>query len=375
MKIKILTVLVVLGLFLSACGGAKATEPAVAIEPAVATEPASGGGGTVTLIIPEEPALLNYFASDAAIVRQAAEATSMTGLVTIDEKGEFVPMLAAELPTAENGGLSSDYLTVTWKLKPGLMWSDGKPITSDDIKFTWEVLSNPKSGALVGTTGFDQITGVETPDDTTAVLTYSSPYPGYLDQFAYGLFPRHAAGKPEDMANWEWNRNPVGAGPFILSSWESGQSLTFARNPNYFEEGKPYLDTLVFRIVPEPAAQTAMMLQGEAQVHLWPGEVKAQYDELLKGKATQVLVPGIWNTAIDFNLSAPFDGDPGPTPPHPILGDLRVRQAIAHAIDYDALVNDVLEGSVSPSTNPFAYGWYKCDLPHPFPYDVYHLNK
>jgi peptide/nickel transport system substrate-binding protein len=369
MKIKILTVLVVLGLFLSACGGAKATEPAVA------TEAASDGGGTVTLIIPEEPALLNYFASDAAIVRQAAEATSMTGLVTIDEKGEFVPMLAAELPTAENGGLSSDYLTVTWKLKPGLMWSDGKPITSDDIKFTWEVLSNPKSGALVGTTGFDQITSVETPDDTTAVLSYSSPYPGYLDQFAYGLFPRHAAGKPEDMANWEWNRKPVGAGPFILSGWESGQSLTFARNPNYFEKGKPYLDTLVFRIVPEPAAQTAMMLQGEAQVHLWPGEVKAQYDELMKGKATQVLVPGIWNTAIDFNLSAPFDGDPGPTPPHPILGDLRVRQAIAHAIDYDALVNDVLEGSVSPSTNPFAYGWYQCDLPHPFPYDVAKANQ
>ncbi len=376
MKIKVLTVLVVLGLFLSACGGTKATEPAaVATEPAAATEAASGGGGTVTLIIPEEPALLNYFASDAAIVRQAAEATSMTGLVTIDEKGEFVPMLAAELPTAENGGLSSDYLTVTWKLKPGLMWSDGKPITSDDIKFTWEVLSNPKSGALVGTTGFDQITSVETPDDTTAVLTYSSPYPGYLDQFAYGLFPRHAAGKPEDMANWEWNRNPVGAGPFILSSWESGQSLTFARNPNYFEEGKPYLDTLVFRIVPESAAQTAMMLQGEAQVHLWPGEAPAEYNKLLEGKAKVVLVPGIWNTAIDFNLSAPFDGDPGPTPPHPILGDLRVRQAIASAIDYDTLINDVLPGIAFPSTNPFAYGWYQCDLPHPFPYDVAKANQ
>ncbi len=93
MKIKVLSMLVVLGLFLSACGGAKATEPAAATEAAVS-------GGTVTLIIPEEPALLNYFASDAAIVRQAAEATSMTGLVTIDVNGDFVPVLATELPIA-----------------------------------------------------------------------------------------------------------------------------------------------------------------------------------------------------------------------------------------------------------------------------------
>ncbi len=369
MKIKFLSVLVVLGLFLSACGGAKATEPAVATESAVSV------GGTVTLIIPEEPALLNYFVSDAAIVRQAAEAVSMTGLVTIDENGEFVPVLATELPTVESGGLSSDYLTVTWKLKPDLKWSDGKPLTSDDIKFTWEVLSNPNSGALVGVGGFDQITSVETPDETTAVLTYSSPYPGYLDQFAYGLFPRHATGAPEEMANWEWNRKPVGAGPFVLSDWSSGQSLTFTRNPYYFEEGKPYLDFLVFRIVPEPAAQTALMLQGEAQVHLWPGEFKDEYDQLLAGKATQQLVPGIWNMAIDFNLSAPFDGDPAATPPHPILGDLRVRQAIASAIDYDTLINDVLQNAVSPSTNPFAYGWYKCDMPRPFPYDVAKANQ
>jgi peptide/nickel transport system substrate-binding protein len=78
--------------------------------------------------------------------------------------------------------------------------------------------------------------------------------------------------------------------------------------------------------------------------------------------------------AIDFNLSAPFDGDPGPTPPHPILGDIRVRQAIASAIDYDTLINEVLPG-VSPSTNAFPYGWYECELPRPFPFDVDKANQ
>ncbi|MBK8421938.1 MAG: hypothetical protein IPL17_24625, partial [Anaerolineales bacterium] len=84
------------------------------------------------------------------------------------------------------------------------------------------------------------------------------------------------------MANWEWNRNPVGAGPFIVSNWASGESITMTRNPNYYETGKPYLDSLVFAIVPEPAAQIAMMLNSEAQMQLWPGEFKADYDELLK---------------------------------------------------------------------------------------------
>jgi peptide/nickel transport system substrate-binding protein len=363
MKLKLFTLFVLLGLVLSACSGggnAETTEPA----------PGGEGGGTVVLILPEEPTTLNIYLADAAIVRQVADATSMTGLVTIDETGNFVPVLAEGLPT-----ISDDHLTVTWKLMADLKWSDGEPITSDDIRFTVEVLSNPDSGAVSGTSGFDLIANVETPDDLTAVLTYSEPYPGYLDQFAYGLLPRHATGAPEDMVNWEWNRAPVAAGPFVVSNWESGKRITLTRNPNYYEEGKPYLDEAVFEIVPEPSAQTAMMKNSEAQFHLWPGEFKADYDELLAGTAQQYLIPGIWNMAIDFNLSAPFDGDPGADAPHPILGDIRVRQAIAHAINYEGLQQDVLQGSVGDSTNPFAYGWYKCELPRKHGFDVEAANK
>ncbi len=112
------------------------------------------------------------------------------------------------------------------------------------------------------------------------------------------------------------------------------------------------------------------MKQGEAQVHLWPGEDKVDYDAVMGGTAAQQLVPGIWNMAIDFNLSKPGDDDPSASAPHPILGDIRVRQAISHAIDYDTLIADVLNGQVSPSTNPFAYGWYKCDIPRKYNFDV-----
>ena len=359
-------------LLLAACSSGPTVAPAAA--PAAATQPAvpvAGGGGTVFLIIPEEPTTLNYYASDAAIVRQVADATSMTGLDIVNEKGEFVPVLAAELPTAANGGLAADHLSVTWKLQPGLKWSDGKPVTADDIKFTWEVLSNPNAGVLSGTGGIDLIAGIETPDELTAVVKYSAPYAGYLAQFASGLLPRHATGKPEEMSSWAWNRKPVGAGPFMVTEWASGESITLQRNPNYYQAGKPHLDKLIFRIVPEPAAQLALMMQGETQVQLWPGiDDVAEYAKTVGNKAQEVLVPGVWNMAIDFNLSKPFDKDTGAAPPHPMLGDLRVRQAIAHAIDYDTLIKDVLRNTVKPSTNPFAYGWYQCDLPRAYSFDV-----
>jgi len=331
-------------------------------------------GGTVVLILPEEPTTLNMYMSAAAVVRQVADATSATGLVTVDENGEFQPVLATELPTLENGGLSEDLLTVTWNLRPGLLWSDGEPLTSDDVKFTWEAVSHPDSGAVIAE-GFNQIESVETPDELTAVVTYSEPFAGYLNQFTYGVLPRHATGAPEDMMNWDWNREPVGAGPFVLSEWKAGESITLERNPYYFEEGKPRLDELVFVIVPEPAAQTAMMMRGEAQVHLWPGEEEEEeYNELLGDMGAQITVPGTWNMAIEFNMSQPFDDDPGPTPPHPILGDIRVRQAIASAIDYETLLAQVMPNT-APSTNPFAYGWYECDIARQYPYDPDTANQ
>jgi peptide/nickel transport system substrate-binding protein len=369
-----------MGLLLSACATATTQAPVVTkaasqepvvVEPTTAPPVESPSGGTVVLIIPEEPTTLNYFLADAAIVRQVADATSMTGLVLVDENGEFQPVLAAELPTEENGGLSADKLTVTWKLLPDLKWSDGQPITSDDVKFTWEALANPTSGALAGTGGISQIASIDTPDALTAVIHYSTPYAGYLDQFASGILPRHAAGDPADMSNWEWNRQPVGAGPFIVTEWTSGESIIMEPNPYYYEAGKPYLDKLIFQVVPEPATQIALMKQGDAQVQLWPGiDSVEDYALQVGGNAHEELVPGVWNMAIDFNLSKPFDGDPGPTPPHPILGDIRVRQAISSAIDYDTLIRDVLQNTVSPSTSPFAYGWYQCDIARVYPYDV-----
>jgi peptide/nickel transport system substrate-binding protein len=357
MRNKLFVLVIVLAFIFSACGGGAAST-----EAPVSGSPSSGG--TVVFVISEEPAGLNRYLADAAILYQVSDAT-VIGLTTPNEKGEYTPRLAASLPE-----LSEDKKTVTWKLREGLKWSDGQPLTSDDIVFTWETISNPASGAFNATGGFDLIESIDTPDELTAVVHYSEPYVGYVGQFAAGLLPRHATGTAETMTTWEWNMKPVAAGPFVVTDWRSGESITMERNPNYYEEGKPYLDKLVFRIAPEPAAQTALMVSGEAQVHLWPSEDKVDYDALMNGSAVQVLVPGIWNMALDFNLSKPGDDDASASAPHPILGDIRVRQAISHAIDYDSLINDVFNAQIQSSTSPFAYGWYKCDIPRMYNFDV-----
>lgn len=356
------TLLALSSFMLAACGvSAPASTEASDAGPAT-----QASGGQVVLIIPEEPATLNQYLAVAAIVRQVADATT-AGLTTVDADGNFVPVLAAELPTVENGGVSEDYLTVTWKLKPDLKWSDGEPLTSDDLKFTWEAVSHPESGAVLSL-GFDLIDDVETPDPLTAVVKYNAINQAYLQQFMFGILPRHATGEPAEMQTWAWNRQPVSAGPFIVSEWNSGDNIIMDRNPNYYLEGQPHLDRLIFRIVPDPGAQLAMMVQGEGQVHLWPGEDKEVYDSTTAGLAELQEIPGQWHMALRFNLSQPFDNDPGLQPPHPILGDLRVRQAIAHAIDYETILNDVNPGTF-PATSPLAYGWYQCNLPRPYEYD------
>jgi len=325
-------------------------------------------GGTVVLLIPEEPTSLNLYLAEAGIVRQVADAI-IEGLVGFDPNGQYYPVLAAELPTRENGGISENFLIITWRLKPGLNWSDGEPITSDDIKFTWEAISNPESGALQ-TGGFSLIDRIETPDELTAVVYYKQFYVGYLGQFRLGVIPRHAAGAPADMLKWEWNRAPVASGAFMVDEWIPGQRITMKPNPYYREEGKPYLSRLEFRIVPAYETQLAMMKSGEAHVQVWPAESKTEWDRIMEGMAEQVVVPGLWNMEMNFNLSRPYDGDPGPNPPHPILGDLRVRQAIAYGINYDYIINDVMRGEVLPSYSPFEYGWYKCDIQRPYPTDI-----
>jgi peptide/nickel transport system substrate-binding protein len=322
-------------------------------------------GGNVRHLIYEDPDTLNFIIGGTSIGRQVYQ-TLVEGLVGVNPDGDFYPILAAELPTHDNGGVSEDNLTVTWKLKSGVTWSDGEPFTSDDVLFTYEAATSADS--LIAER-FSKITSIEAPDEETVVINYSEIDVGYIESwrntYGCGIIPRHATGEIDQITRWDWNRAPIGTGPFVLSEWVAGDHVTVVRNDNYHIAGRPHLDRIDFLIVPSEEARAQMMLQGDAEIMLWPGET---YNEDFENAPNVELgtVPGVWSTRLFMNLSRTFDDDPGPEPPHTLLGDLRVRQAISMAIDRNRIVDDILDGRVTLANSPHIIGWNACDQD---PYD------
>lgn len=327
-------------------------------------ETAEMDGGRVVVLLSEDLEVMNPYLTTALVTGQVTEAV-IEPLVQPDANGEYQPVLAERVPTEASGDVTNDGKTVTWKLKEGVTWSDGTPFTSADVLFTYEAAANAESGS-VRSSSFGGIESIEAPDDHTVVINYTEFNSSFLDQFQWGILPA-SAGDPANMLNWDYNRQPLGTGPFMVDEWVSGDRIVMSRNPNYREAGKPHLDQLIFQIVPSEEVRVQMMLGNDAQVMLWPDstlrDVWAEADNV-----ELQLAPGIYILRLFLNLSQPGDGDPGPGTPHPILGDPVVREALALAIDYDAIVNDLAEGRVDRATSPFALGWYDCDIPGD-PYD------
>ena len=321
-------------------------------------------GGTIRFLLYEDPNTLNPILGWTTIAIQVINAIS-EGLTENAPDGSFVPILASEMPTLENGGVSEDLLTVTWKLKEGVTWSDGEPFTSDDVLFTWEAASDAANGSAFST-DYELISGIETPDEHTVVVTYSAFNAGYLDQFPW-IIPRHATGDVTGMRDWDFNRAPVGTGPFKLDEWASGEYLALSANENYREEGKPYLEGLTFLVIPDESVRTAMMIEESAEVMLWAGQ-EADEQVSASGVGTPRIAPGVWVVEMRFNLSMPFDDDPGPEPPHPILGDIRVREAITMAVNRDRINHELITGTVFELDSPLQVGWMGCEV-EPFTYD------
>ncbi len=314
-------------------------------------------GGSATVLLPEDLPTLNPYLSTAFITMQVSPAV-IEPLITVAPDGEYVPVMADRVPTPENGDVSEDGLTVRWTLKPGLTWSDGEPVTADDVVYTYEAATQGAGSVRGGV--FAKVTSVTALDDAVAEVAYSEFDSSFLDLFQYGILPRHATGELSDMASWDYNRAPIGTGPFVLEAWRAGDRILFARNDAYREAGKPYLDQLVFMVVPSEETRVAMMVRGDAQRMLWPG---ANQRDALESAANvrYELVPSIYILRMFLNLGEHGNPVVGQAP-HPILGDLRVRQALSYGIDYDTIIDVLAEGRVQRSHSPFELGWYKCEV-------------
>jgi peptide/nickel transport system substrate-binding protein len=321
---------------------------------AMGVSAASAAEKVVTMGIYQEPENLNTYIGVQTVITYVHKPFAEY-LIDVNEKGEYVPVLAAEIPSVENGGVSEDGLTITYKLKKGIQWSDGQPFTSADVKFTWEALINPKN-LVKSRSGYELIESVETPDDHTAVVKYKEFYAPYLTRFA-PVLPKHILGKLDNMNDAPYNRMPVGTGAFRVTEWVSGDHITMEKNPHYREADKVKIDKLFFKIIPSREVGIAQIQAGDVD-GVWD-LIEAQIPMMEKNPEISLcLSNALVSERLIMNHSTPLPPNNGnPDYPHPILADLRVRQAIQYAIDKDTIIDKLLYGKARPGTTEIPDGW------------------
>ncbi len=305
----------------------------------VAEEPAHGGSVRVALF--QEPSILNpYLIKQGAATRVMK--TILEGLLGIDPEGNYYPILAREVPTIGNGGVSEDGLEVTYLLKSDILWSDGDPVRAQDVVFTWNAIMNPEN-QVITRSGYDKIESIEAIDDVTVVIRFAEFYAPYLTLFEYVL-PEHVLGSTPDINSADFNRSPVGTGPFMVDEWAPGDYIILTPNPYYREAGKPYLDQLIFKIVPSRETGVSMLKTGEVEV-MWDlvADLIPQIEE--EEHLDLWVSPSINIERLILNLA------------HPALGDIKVRQAINVAIDKQQIVEAFLFGQGKLINSPIPIGW------------------
>ena len=306
---------------------------ATVADPADAQAPRKGG--RVVVVSAQEPkTLLPHL--DLLTLSREVQRLVFDGLLTLDDKGEYVPRLAAEVPTVDNGGVSADARVYTFKLRPGIKWQDGTPFTAADVEYTWKLITDPKVPVPTRVVWQD-VQRVETPDPHTVRVHFAKPSLAFLGTVASDrgyIVPRHLL-EGKDVAASELNRKPVGTGPFIVKEWAAGSHVLLARNPDYREAGKPSLDEILVRIVPGTAGQRAFLQRGEADLQLHVPTADAAF---VRGLADYRLVVAPSYAWWHFWLNTE----------DPVLKDRAVRQALAHGLDKAAITSTVMGGIVQP---------------------------
>jgi peptide/nickel transport system substrate-binding protein len=262
-------------------------------------------------------------------------------LVSVDESGKReVPELARTVPTLENGGISRDGLTLTYHLRRGVRWQDGVPLTSRDVKFSWSAIVNPRNDVLEQT-GYSLVKSVDTPDDATVVFHMKQPFAPAVDTlFAesdapYAVVPEHILAKYPDINSIPFNSAPIGSGPYKFKEWVRGDHLTLVRNDDYFL-GKPKLDQIVVSFVPDENTEVNELRTHEID---WQFEASEEEYRQLRALPDTELILQKRNEYARLEMNAK----------HPPLDDVRVRRAVAYAIDRRKLTDDLTFGSAEPA--------------------------
>jgi peptide/nickel transport system substrate-binding protein len=309
-----------------------------------ATEPA--GPSTLTIGFTAEPANLDFTTTDGAAIPEALLVNVYEGLVKIDQTtGEIVPLLA------ESWEVSEDGRTYDFLLREGVTFSNGEEFNAEDVKFSIErVQSDDWTISLKS--GMDVVESVEAVSPTHARVVLSEPSNGWLFRMTTRIGAMFDPSGVDDLAN-----EPVGTGPYVLEEWNRGDSLVLTANENYWGE-PPAIETVTLRYFGDPSAANNALLTGDIDVI---GTVQApeSLDQFAADDNLQI-IEGTTNGEVTLS----FNNESGP------MSDIRVRQAVKHAIDHEALLETAwagrgfLIGSHVPPTDP----WYE-DLTDMYSYD------
>ncbi len=279
-----------------------------------------------------EPDTLNRFSTH---ILEDIQTCIIEGLTITDEKMRTVPLLATRVPTLENGDVrlrADGGMDVTWTLRPGITWHDGTALTSADIKFTVDSINSPAYNPE-STDGFDRIASVETPDPLTAIIHYKEIYAPYDIQFIRGLLPRHLLdGRDIDRAQ-DYNRNPLGTGPYHVVEWKAGEYILLERVPHYWRgDAFPRIKRLMFKFIANTTTRINQLKSGE--VHVVALVPHDKYREI-SGLGSLVVhrTPGNAYEHVTLNERR--------VPP---FADVRVRKALIHALDRELFVKTILDG-------------------------------
>ncbi len=313
--------------------------------------PAESGGTLVDAMAGEPSGLIPMIAGESAA--SAIASHIFNSLLRYDRN------LEPEGELAKSWQVSPDQKTITFTLKPGLKWADGKPLTSADVLFTWKLVTDDKTRTPYAS-DYKLVTSAEAPDAQTFRVSYSQPYAPALESWAgLQILPRHLL-ENQDINNTPFARKPVGSHYYQLESWSVKEKISLIRNL-YATQGAPKIDRLISRFIPDPATQFLELMADNIDVmNLDP----IQYTRIvparpeMKKKIALYKELGNGYTYLGFNLKrAPFN-------------DVRVRQAINYAIDKQELIDGVLLGLGEPVAAPYKPGtrWVNPQL-KPYAYD------
>jgi peptide/nickel transport system substrate-binding protein len=281
--------------------------------------------------------LLNSNTTDVFVDRLMFEP-----LLTADPKGNPLPMLAANVPTLANGGISANGLTITYHLRRNVKWTDGVPVTSRDVKWSWQAIMNPDNN-VVSRHGYDDIAAIATPNADTVVVHLKKPFAPFVDTFfaesdqPYMIAPAHVLARYPNINEISFNNDPsVSDGPFKFVQWVRGDRISLERNDAFFL-GRPGLDRIDVRIIPDEDTSVnlfrthAIDYMFQASIENYPA-----LRSLPDARLVWVNVNGYYY--IQLNLARPY------------LSDSRVRLAIAYAIDKNELDRTLTFGTQTIAT-------------------------